>query len=439
MMENRSHCWFDADQAGPCRPLYKGGGGSAGEVGFADYVETVHTDWIGNATDSNAIDTTIPEVMNSLFTTAATENNPNPYFNSEAYDAETDMAAIVSAYTRLTDVDGYLHYFDHTDRPAQTNVEFEALLNNVQNKIDATNITLSAIDISAIVQTLITKNLASSLAIALQTVSDSITNTDSIVDGAIAKALEVLNSQDITDTIKVFSDRISTEVNRIKGTFSAGMVDINAVMSSAFIFGNSNIEVQRVRSIAEFTNNLTTSLYNQVILTYIQSAVGLSSQELHAFNNVFVNNLNGEITSNLQARQVRDTRLDQDTGLASNMLFGNISNELARVTLAQNTYNTKALQLYTRDQEDLRINAESQIWDMKIYTGGAGILSSLNTGGGQFIPEGSSSTAQAASGVLAGSVAGATIGAKIGAAGGPIGALGGAVIGAGIGLIAGLE
>lgn len=416
--------------------LLKGGGGSSGEVGFADYIEAVHTDWIGTGLTTDEIDINLPAVMNSLFDqNQSSVSNPNPYAFASAYDLENDLIALVRPYGHLTGSGGYLNINANKNEGSLIAQEdWDQILQYVFPKIDNSGALLSAVDISAVVQTLVTANLTNAASIALQTITDAKTNTDTIVDGAIQKALEVLNSQPIEDAITLFSEQLNTEVNKIKSAYSGGMVDINAVMSSAFIFGNSNIETSRVRSIGDFTNNLMNSLYSQVILSYIQSALGLSAQELSAFNNVFVNNLSGEVSSKMQNRQTRDSLVDSHTQLISQMFFAHIANDMNLIPLAQNTYNTRIIQKNIEAQENLRINSESEMWNLKIYTGGANILSSLNAGGGTLIPDGATQTSLTASGALAGSVAGATIGLKAGgAAGGPVGAL----IGAGIGLVLG--
>ena len=416
--------------------------GSSGEVGFADYMENVHREWLGSSVDfAEIINPSLVSIMSSILTIpeASPGQQTNPYMIKSAYLVDNDMQVITNAYNDLISSGGYLTTRSHTgNRANQAQEDWDNILFHVQDKIDNPNITLSPVDISALVQTLVTSNIANATALALQVVIDSKSNADVIVTGAIDKALAVLNSQAVADSISVFSDNLLTEVNKTKSRFSAGMVDINAVMSSAFIFGNSNIEAQAVRSIAEFTNGLISALYNQVILAYIQMATNLSAQEVNGFNNIFVNNLRGQATSELQVRQVRDDRINQGTNLMSSMLFGNISNDLSRVTAAQNAYNTKAANFFIKDQEDLRISVEGLLWDMKVYQHGANVLGALNTGGGTFIPEGASQTSLSVAGGLAGGLAGATIGGTIGSVVPGVGTAVGAGIGAVIGLIGGI-
>lgn len=416
--------------------LLKGGGGSSGEVGFADYMENVHRDWLAVAEDGSTalepVDITVPAVMNTLWDLEGytSENNPNPYAFLDAYDIDNDIIEMLRTYSNLKGSAGYLNTNEDKSGGALiAQTDWDQILQYVFPRIDNSDAVLSAVDISALVQTLITANVTNATAVALQAITDSKTNTDTIVDGAIQKALEVLNSQPIEDAITLFSNELTTEVNKIKSAFSGGMVDINAVMSSAFIFGNSNIETSRVRSIGTFTNNLISTLYSQVILSYIQTAVGFTAQELNAFNNIFVNNLKGDLTSKMQNRETRDKLVNEHTQLVSQMFFGHISNDMGLVTLGQNAYNAKIVQKNIQAQENVRLNSEEQLWNLKVYTGGANVLSSLNAGGGTLIPDGASQTSLAASGAIAGAVAGA----KIGATSGPTNAL----IGAGIGLVAG--
>ncbi len=419
------------------RFLCGGGGGSAGEVGFAVYVENVHREWLGSTDDTaQAIDNSIVDIMNSLFTTETGEQ-PNPYTDVEAYDVKTYIDEVLEQARRVARATGYLPDVDHTSRPSVAETEWSDMLFFAQDAIDNPNISKAAESITSLVSAILTVGVAGATAAALQAVTDSKGNIDTLVDGAIDKALEVINSQPVKDSIAVFSTSLEEEVNLTKARFSAGMAEANATMSSAFIFGNSNIENAKVKAIERFTTDLVNRLYNQVILSYLSSAINLTVSETQTFNNLFNANLRGQLPFTMQARQVRDARVDSHTQLLSNMLFANISNELVLPQMYNQTFGTAMVAMSERDKEDVRINAEDKMWDLKIYNLGTNVLGGMNTGGGQLIPEGTSQTASTIAGALGGVIAGAKIGGLTGAEGGALFGPWGAVIGAGIGLALG--
>lgn len=414
------------------------GGGSAGKVEFAVYLENAHLEWLGGSEGTpQPIDNTIVDIMNSLFTT--TEGvQPNPYTDAEAFNAKPLVDEILTQARKVTSSDGYLNSdATHTTRPLTALNEWSSIIASARGTIDSSSVSKVAEDITDLVSSIFTVAVANATAATLQTITDSKTHTDTIVDGAISKALDVINSQPVKDTIKVFSESISEETNTIKARFSAGMAEANATMSSAFIFGNSNIENARLKAIERFTTDLVNRLYNQVVLDYISSAVNLTTLETQSFSNLFNSNLRGQVPFNMQARQVRDSRVDLHTQLISNMMFANIANELMVPQMYAKALGISIIALSERDKENVRYEAEEKMWDLKVYNAGAGILGGMSTGGGTFIPEGASQVSSTISGALGGSFVGAKIGAEIGVAGGPIGATAGAGIGLVLGGIAG--
>lgn len=408
-----------------------GGKGSSGKVEFAAYLEDVHEDWLGvSAAAGDKVDNSIVDIMNSLWTTSGSDN-PNPYTESEAYDIEALVNEVLTQARKVTSSDGYLNSnATHTSRQLTALNEWSAIMNSVRGVIDSGNIVKSSLDITSLVSGIVTTAISKATAAALQTVTDSKTHTDTITTGAIDKALEVINSQTVKDSIAVFSESLEEEINLSKARFSAGMAEANAVMSSAFIFGNSNIENAKVKAIERFTTELINRLYNQVILAYITAATSLTAIETQTFTNLFNSNLRGQLPFNMVTEQVRESRLDLHVQLASNMMYANISNELQVPQMYAQTYATLMTALTQRDQEDVRLNAEEKMWDLKVYNAGVSVLGGMNTGGGSFVPEGASKTSSTIGGGLSGAMIGAQIGSMVPGIGTTIGAGVGAVLGA---------
>lgn len=416
-----------------------GGKGSSGKVEFAAYLEDVHEDWLGvSSAAGDKVDNSIVDVMNSLFSTSVPATSPNPYTLAAALDSSDLVSEILTQARKTTSVSGYLNSdLDHSDRPNTAENEWLSMINAAQDVADNSIISKEEESITSLVESIFTVAVANATAATLQTITDSKTNVDTIVDGAIEKALSVINSQLVKDSIEVFSESLNEETNIIKSRFSAGMAEANATMSSAFIFGNSNIENSRIRAIERFTTDLVNRLYNQVILSYISSAMNLSTVETQSFSNLFNANLQGQIPFKMQRRQVRDARLDAGTQLMSNMLFANINNELAVPQMYKSVLGTAIVARDERVRENLRIDAEEKMWDLKVYNAGVSVLGGMNTGGGTFVPESASQGSSAVAGAIGGAITGAQIGALEGAKGAPIFGPAGAAIGAGIGLVLG--
>lgn len=408
-----------------------GGGGSSGKVEFAAYLEEVHEDWLGvSPASGDSVDNSIVDIMNSLFTTDDA-NNPNPYSDAEAYDVESLVNEVLTQARKVTSSDGYLNSNEsHSSRQLVALQEWSAIISAARGTIDSSSVAKSSIDITNLVSGIFTVAVSNATAAALQTVTDSKTNIDTIVDGAIEKALSVINSQPVKDSIAVFSESLEEETNLIKVRFSAGMAEANATMSSAFIFGNSNIENAKIKAIERFTTELVNRLYNQIILSYISSAINLTATEIQTFNNLFNSNLRGQLPFNMVTEQTRESRVDLHTQLVSNMMFGNIANELAVPQMYNQVYSNVMTAFTQRDQEDVRINAEDKMWDLKVYNAGVSVLGGMNTGGGTFVPESSSKTASTIGGALGGAALGAQIGSVVPGVGTAVGAGVGAVLGA---------
>lgn len=162
--------------------------------------------------------------------------------------------------------------------------------------------------------------------------------------------------------------------------FQRGMQDINAVVSSAFVIGQANIEAEVARNVNRF------------------------SVELHLK------------AASDDALRIVQLKLEYQ--------------RLATATLIE-MYRIKIVAKKEENETEMRIDESDALWDLEIFQYGANLLGAI--GGGVVNPQGKQpSTAQSMiGGAMSGAAAGAMIaGASQGAIAGPVGMIGGAVLGA---------
>ena len=168
--------------------------------------------------------------------------------------------------------------------------------------------------------------------------------------------------------------------------FEAGMRDINAVVSSAFVIGRALIEANQDRQVAKF------------------------SADLH----------NGAASDD--AIKVINLKLEYQ--------------KLATQTIVE-IYRMKIVSKKEENESLMKIDESDGLWDLEVFAYGGNLLAAI--GGGTASPAGSKEPSTASSvigGALSGGVAGAMIaGTKAGAALGPWGMVGGAVLGAAASLL----
>ena len=91
----------------------------------------------------------------------------------------------------------------------------------------------------------------------------------------------------IDDEVDVYTDKTEEQYAKSTVQFSAGMADINAVMSSAFVQGIANLEITRQKDISNFKKQMKTKYYegrlnfiataSQMMMTVLQMQIQLGS------------------------------------------------------------------------------------------------------------------------------------------------------------------
>lgn len=203
------------------------------------------------------------------------------------------------------------------------------------------------------------------------------TTIDGIIDDTYIDA-------DIAAFAAVIDNQLNTS---ILPQFKAGMRDINAVMSSAFVLGEGDIYTARTREVTKYGTDLRTKLHFQ--------------------------------RNEMIAKGI-DRMLTDLTSIA------NLEGDVARVSV-----DAKRIAIVAqKEQEDknLEIEHNDATWENEAYVYGGNMLAGISGG-----TRGKAPPSQAQS-ALSGGLSGAAIGAQIGMAAGGVGAVPGAIIGGMIGI-----
>lgn len=183
----------------------------------------------------------------------------------------------------------------------------------------------------------------------------------------------------ISATVSAHSDLLDDEINtRVLPAFKAGMANINATMSSAFVIGEATIRDSKVKKVAETDANIR--------LKRLQEGADVAMKRISAIH---------------EWRRITAT----------------LSTELTRLYLAAQ---------FERDENYLDKLDKDAKWDLEMYQYGSQVMASIS---GTASTTSTTPKASVLGGAVSGALAGAAMGAQIGAAGGPIGAGGGALLG----------
>lgn len=213
---------------------------------------------------------------------------------------------------------------------------------------------------------------------------------ESMIDKALEVASDTLPSSILSDVREAYEKQVKRTFMQSVSRMAASMADINAVNSSAFIFGLSNLERQMMDDVDRFTAGQGIDIFRAYVQAFIAS-----------FN-----------------MHMQTMVSQKATEIAANHDLAAIQTDANRLRHAADLQ---------EHRYQMTLDAEEVLWDFKLYQYGANMLSAA---GGAQIPPAEMSTAQ---GALSGALSGAGMGAKIGSATGI-----GTGLGAGIGAVTGL-
>ena len=354
-----------------------GGGGSSGSVEFPDYMEKVHKNWLGlNPNDDFKIAALLPpdltlgaKLRESLF------NNP------------FEDAGLPSAVGYLGDMSSGLSRFegelDVVDAKTQWNEVLEKASSNLESVLPTTDV----------------KSL----------IEDSRVSAKLSFEEAVSSINELIDSDPLEKSRKSFERRADWTRTRAFNRFSGGMLDINAVHSSAFILGAAIIEAQHMQSVNDFDTEMSKGLLElglstqtQILLTEVQSRVNSKLQD----NRNFVLGLDRAVT---QMVQIFLQKLGYEEAYMKTTI------EKARIATVINLETATA---------DIDLDARYANWDFNIYNKAANVLASIS-GASAVLPDAPSRTQSAIGGALGGASTGSSLGVPGALAGGVLGGIGG--------------
>jgi len=341
-----------------------GGGGSSGKVSYPNYIETTHLDWlVSSAATTMTANLSVTDALNTGF-------GANPYTAITAYDPATPITAL------LASVDSF-----------------------------------SALADAFIVSQVVDPTLE---------VTPGIT-----VPGAVANPVTVLTDANITaDTaahaavITALKDNQLT--SDIMPRFEAGMRDINAVMSSAFVVGRAIIESEATLEITRQSAKHDSQLRLAARPTDVQAA------------DVAVKI--GAINLERSKVELAEHELElKNAELILSAITGRLEFQKSVMMATIESQRIKIVALKEQEDRDLEIDNLDAMWELQLFTHAGNLLAA--PAGGTAIP---GKTGSAAASAIGGALSGAAMGAMAGATKGSIGGPAGAAVGGVVGLVGGL-
>ncbi len=202
----------------------------------------------------------------------------------------------------------------------------------------------------------------------------------------------------VDDMVDAFSDKLDENINNtVLPRFQAGMRDINAVQSSAFVVGEAVIWANRDTALAAFDAEARLRQEHDIGLRAIGAIHTAYDLELNAAKTM------------LEYKKA-SSHLQVDTGRLD--------------IVANKEYKDGMIEMKEGDSR----------WPYEVLTYGGNLMSSIGGGSVQTMGR-KSAAASAIGGGISGAAAGASIGATYGSSGGPYGAIIGGVLGAAAGLM----
>ena len=361
VIEEESH-----EYIGPLSLCGGSGGGSSGKVSYPDFMGNCLADWLDN-THTVTLNSCMNDVMN-----AALGNSP--FIGESVYNPDVEVAAMLSAS------------------------------NNFKNYIEALN---ESLEWSNAYDAVVTK-----------LDWDSWADAYAVVRGIID--WDGISDAEIVNDVAAFADQLDDEIlTKVLPRFEAGMRDINAVVSSAFVIGRAIIEGMRDKDVAKHS-----------------SALRLNATNLNLESDMKKEELRSLATRNYLADQIakKSTVLQGDEQILKVLL----SKYAWKESYTKFAIEANRMKIVAKKEEtdgNLELSESVATWDLELFQYGANLLASI--GSGTMVPKEKKKNlaASAIGGGLTGAAAGAMYGASSSSITGPVGAAIGTIIGAGAGLL----
>ena len=410
-----------------------GGGGGTGVVEYPAYMETIHSDWVDNTGADTSTDS-VTDIMN-----AALGNSP--WIGQTPYDPDADITAYEAAISGFdTILAGITETTEWADLFAQA----------------VTSITIGDV-------TVVDESVSDAVAVVDSTVSDVVVADKTIVDKSVSG---ITDAEIIIDSAAFGASLDDQIITTVLPRFQGGMRDINAVVSSAFVIGQSIIESFKDRDVAKHESGLRVSAEHKnadidisVATINLSKDVSMATSNLTKDTDVATVNLNKNVgvatanlskdvnisTSNLTKNvNIANMNIDKEVKIGTANLSKDVNiaqirnsaaDQMIRLLIQKYAWEEaytkivvegKRIKIVAKKEEndlEIKIDEADALWDLEVFQYGSNLLASI--GGGTVSPGGKEpSTAQS---MIGGAMSGAAAGAMLG---GPWAAVIGGVLGA---------
>ena len=207
--------------------------------------------------------------------------------------------------------------------------------------------------------------------------SDSDLTSDlvtAVIDKATQSALSAINQNVIDDLVNAFRTSQDTDFQKTLSQFNAGMADMNAENSSAFLWGQALLYSENEKRISEFRSQQTSNSYNENLRSFIQAYTGKFSEVIRARLEENQQNLRAIIQTSGMQLQSREMALEMD--MAASHLYG----ELTRMKIIGES---------EHELRRLKLMEKKRRYPIELYAA-AGSAVSTHLGASAFAPYGPS-------------------------------------------------
>lgn len=160
------------------------------------------------------------------------------------------------------------------------------------------------------------------------------TDADRNLRAALKVVKKYMDGDLLAEVTSQYEARRETTYQQQLSSFSGQMSDLNAVNSSAFLFGQAILKSEQMREVAEFDANLSLSQFQQGLALWIQEhtaalSAGIQSEDANSRNHTAIINASLELMASLQDRgELKPSDL---LGAYANMFNGEVGNNAAIV------------------------------------------------------------------------------------------------------------
>lgn len=366
-----------------------GGGGVSGKVNFPDYMKNVHKDWLevdpnGN-TPLNTIGTSIVDAMD-----VALGAGGNPF----------DTVGLTDPQTKFTETKNRYNQYETVVDSLDEEIDWKSIIDTAVAKVDTVGV-LKDIDFSSVA--LAAKN-----------------STSDVFSDAVAAALTTIDEDIVANVVDQFERQSARQRTNSLNRFNSTMADINAVQSSAYLFGLALIESDHLRRVDDFQSQVNLQLLQQGTNNYAQ----IYSQELR-------DRLQSEIVSKTN----RDSAVDRAVQTMTQVLINKVQFTDSSVRDLVEINRIESVGTTEFELKEIDLQHRFHTWDFEVFQSGMQVLAGMTGPAGSF-PDRPSTASSAIGGAFGGAAQGALVGAAEGTAFGPgVGTAIGAVLGLTQGLL----